>query len=230
MTEEHNKSNTLNEYVTSCVTRTDDGAYIARFPWKSNHPNLPSKSAIAKHRTQQLVKRLTVTPTLLKMYNQILAEQESRGFIERVSTVNDNFGTHYIPHHSVEKDSPTTPIRIVFDCSCRQTSKHPSLNDCLIGLPCCNDLCAILLRFRYHRFGISTDIEKAFLHIQLHTGDRDFTRFYWLKDPTDPSQYTDSKSYPLARPALHLFLTLSCNTILTSILLLCHLICQTIFM
>ena len=126
------------------------------------------------------------------MYDQILTEQERRGFIERVDVVNDTFGTHYIPHHAVEKDSPTTPIRIVFDCSCRQTSKHPSLNDCLmIGLPCCNDLCAILLCFWRHRFGISTDIEKAFLHVQLHPDDRDFTCFYWMKDTTDPlSQFS----------------------------------------
>ena len=155
---------------------------------ETNHPTLPSNETIAKHRTQQLVKWLTLTPTLLKAYNQILAEQENRGFIERVDAVDDTFGTHYIPHHSVEKDSPTTPIRIVFDCSCRQTSNHPSLNDCLmIGLPCCNDLCTILLRIRSHRFGISTDIEKAFLHIQLHPDDRDFTHFYWMKDSTDPS-------------------------------------------
>ena len=93
-------------------------AYIARFPWKPNHPILPSNAAVAKHRTQQLVKRLTLTPILLKVYNQILAEQESRGFIEHVNVVNDTFGTHYIPHRSVEKDSPTAPIRIVFDCSC----------------------------------------------------------------------------------------------------------------
>ena len=141
-----------------------------------------------KHQTQQLVKRFTLTPTLLKAYNQILAEEESRGFIECVDAVDDTFRTHYIPHHSVEKDSPMTPIRIVFDCSCQQTSHHPSLNYyLLIGLPCCNDLCAILLHFRSHCFGISTDIEKAFLHIQLHPDYRDFTQFYWMKDSTDPS-------------------------------------------
>ena len=108
MTENHSKNNTLNEYITSCVTRTDDGAYIARFPWKPNHPSLPSNSAIAKHRTQQLVKHLTLTPTLLKMYNQILAEQESRGCIEHVSTVNNTFGTHYIPHHSRLNNNPNS--------------------------------------------------------------------------------------------------------------------------
>ena len=30
--------------------------------------------------------------------------------------------THYIPHHAVEKDSLTTPIRIAFDKSCQKSS------------------------------------------------------------------------------------------------------------
>ena len=101
--------------------------------------------------------------------------------IERIQPI------HYIPHHPVKKDSTTTPIRIVYDCSCRQSKTHPSLNDCLVvGPTFLNGMCNIILRFCLHRYGVSTDIEKAFLHVALDESDRDYTRFLWLSDPTDP--------------------------------------------
>ena len=52
-------------------------------------------------------------------------------------------------------------------------------------------MCSILLRFRLHKFSLSTDIEKAFLHITLDEADRDYTRFLWLSDPTDPESEFD---------------------------------------
>ena len=180
--------NIMESYLTSCVTRATDGAYIARFPWRTHHPSLPSNYTVAERRTRQLVRRLATQPKLLQLYHQIITDQEARGFIEQVETSSEFNNTHYIPHHAVEKDSPTTPIRIVFDCSCRQSASHPSLNDCLeIGVPCSNDLCAILIRFRLYQFGISGDIEKAFLNIRLHPDDRNYTRFFWLSNPADPS-------------------------------------------
>ena len=56
----------------------------------------------------------------------------------------------------------------------------------MVGDPALIDLCAILLRFRLHHYALSTDIEKAFLHVKLDKQDRDFTRFFWLADPTNP--------------------------------------------
>ena len=95
-------------------------------------------------------------------------------------------GMHYIPHHAVHKDSATTPIRIVFDCSCKESIQSASLNDCLEPGPMLlNDLSSIIIRFRVHNFSFATDIEKAFLHIRLHPDDRDYTRFLWLSNPND---------------------------------------------
>ena len=59
------------------------------------------------------------------------------------------------------------------------SNDYPSLNDCLdIGCPLVSDLCSIIIRFRTHKYGLSTDIEKAFLHVQLYDDDRDYTRFF----------------------------------------------------
>ena len=149
----------LQHYLSSCVTRDPDGAYVARFPWPLNHPSLPSNFTVAERRTRQMLQRLAKTPNLLQIYGKIINEQTARGFIERVKPSDKPPNVHYIPHHSAEKYSPTTPIRIVFDCSCRQSSGYPCLNDCLlIGSPCVTDLCAILVHFRCHRFA---DIEKG---------------------------------------------------------------------
>ena len=96
-------------------------------------------------------------------------------------------GVHYIPHHPVKKNSLPTTVRIVYNCSCRQSHKHASLNDCLmVGSPPLIDTANILLRFRLHNYALSTDIEKAFLHVKLAECDRDFTRFFWLSEQNNP--------------------------------------------
>ena len=178
----------LQEYSQTCITHLPDGSYCARFPWKESHPPLPTNSNVCKRRTRSLALRLSLTPNLLQTYNNIICDQLNRGFIERVYTPEQPGLTHFIPHHCVKKNSITTPIRIVYDCSCRQTKDHPSLNDCLLTGPhFLTDLCSIILRFRTHNYAISTDIEKAFLHIHLHESDRDYTRFLWLSDATDPT-------------------------------------------
>ena len=142
-----NSDKFMDTYLNS-ITRQEDGSYVVRFPWKEDHTPLPSNYEVCQRRTRSLVRRLASTPDLMKTYNQIIKEQERRGFVERVSSSSQlrNGQTHYIPHHHVRKESSITPIRIVYDCSCQMSNNYPSLNDCLeVGPPLINDLCSILV-------------------------------------------------------------------------------------
>ena len=173
----------LQHFQRSSITRRSDGSYSAKFPWKP----LPSNYHSCARRTRAMVRRLTQTPSLLRSYGEIIEEHEKRGFIERVDNVDRLGRAHYLPHHAVKKESATTPITVAFDCSSRASNNSPSLNDCLmVGPPFLSDMCSIIIRFRSFTYGLSTDIEKAFLHVGLDGKYRDFTRFFWLSDPKNP--------------------------------------------
>ena len=79
--------------------------------------------------------QLAKTPELLRQYGTIIAEHERKDFIERVPEGSCTSRAHYIPHHPVRKESATTPIRIVYDCSYKQSHGSPSVNDCLHAVP-----------------------------------------------------------------------------------------------
>ena len=151
------------KYYQDSSIMLEDGRYSAKLPRRPEHPPLPSNAEITKHRTCSMIRKLTTDPEKLRMYNDIIQEQLSRGFIERVNNPDlTNGECHYIPHHAVLKDSTTTPLRIVYDCSFKQ-GEQPSLNDCFQPGPLLlNDLTGILLRFRLHKYAVATDIEKAF--------------------------------------------------------------------
>ena len=85
----------------------------------------------------------------------------------------------------IRKDKATTKLRIVYDASAK--SAGLSLNECLHAGPKFDQrIFDILLRFRSHRIAFVADIEKAFLIISLAPEDRDFVRFLWLADPSNP--------------------------------------------
>ena len=158
-----------------------------------------------ERRTRSMVRRLAATPQLLTTYGNIIAEQEARGFIERVDDAQPSDNAHYIPHHPVRKDSATTPIRIVYDCSFHFSFDNPSLNDCLhAGPPFLNDMCSILLRFRTFTYGLSTDIKRHFSMLALTKvieTSPDFSGYLTLRIQKASSKCTTSRLSCLALPA-----------------------------
>ncbi|UYV66498.1 hypothetical protein LAZ67_4001898 [Cordylochernes scorpioides] len=116
---------------------------------------------------------------LYEKYDTIFEEWEKEKFIEEVEDKWEECS--YLPHRPVLKDSHTTPIRPVFDASCKKKGL-PSLNQCLEkGDNLIELIPDLLLRFRLGKYGIIADIRKAFLQIQVREEDREFLRFLWWK-------------------------------------------------
>lgn len=173
------------EYQKNCI-EFKDGQYTAQLFWKDSHPELLSNYHLCEKRTRQTIKRLALNPLKLKCYDSIIKDQISRGFVEKVPGM-ALLGSHHITHFAVEKDSRTTPVRIVFDCATKD-SNGTSLNDCLESGPALqNNMLDILLRFRIWKYGIAFDVEKAFHRVKLHPKDQDYTRFMWLVNGQDPN-------------------------------------------
>ena len=117
------------------------------------------------------------------MFGKLIDQQQASGFIEVVPQAEIKNPSHYIPYHYVTKDSATTPIRIVYNCSCKAYN-GVSFNDC-VEPALQNDELQIILRFRIFKIGIVADVEKAFHHIGLNEKDQDYLRWLWLKNPKD---------------------------------------------
>ena len=56
----------LRSYIQFSITCQPDGSYSLRFPWRENHPPLPSNYSVCERRTRSLARRLARTPDILR--------------------------------------------------------------------------------------------------------------------------------------------------------------------
>ncbi|XP_077865916.1 uncharacterized protein LOC144353200 [Saccoglossus kowalevskii] len=151
-----------------------------------------------------------LTPEMREVYNSIIQEQLNRDFIEKIVDDDPKRG-HYIPHHPVEKQSSTTPIRVVYNCSAKYRDQ-PSLNECLeTGPSINNDLVKMLLRFRTHKIGdivlVHSDTQKRLLWPlakveKLHVGNDGLVRAADIRTKTGKTSRPLCKLYPLELSAV----------------------------
>ena len=77
-------------------------------------------------------------------------------------------------------------LRIVYDCSSKESNDAPSLSDCLETGPSLQPkLFDILVRNRFKRFVITGDVQTAFLQIRIDDRDRDVQRILWYNNLED---------------------------------------------
>lgn len=167
-----------NSYVNSIEYK--DNKYICKLPVKSEHQDLPNNYLYCANRLRSLIRNL-LTRGMLDKYKDLIKIQEKNGIIEKVNC--DDKSGYFIPHFAVFRDSATTPMRIVYDCSSTVSPEYPSLNDILeTGPPLQNDMVSILLKFRIGRYGLSSDISRAFHALGLDSAHRGLCRFLWISD------------------------------------------------
>ena len=176
-----------------------DGHYQMPLPFKTNHPIMSNNRTIALQRLRHLKRRLQREDTFRKHYNTFMCELFSRGYAEKIETAAESSSCFYIPHHGVYNINKPGKVRVVFDCSAKETGKA-SLNDCLLqGPDLTNSLMGVLCRFRLEPVAFLCDIEKMFYQFRVDERHRDFLRFFWW-----PSGNLDSEPQEF-RMTVHLF-------------------------
>ncbi|UYV73224.1 hypothetical protein LAZ67_10002223 [Cordylochernes scorpioides] len=152
-----------NTHFKETVKRDESGRYIVSLPWIAGHPPVPVNRRTTENRLLTTTRNVQ-GKMLYEKYDTIFEEWEKEKIIEEVEDKWEE--CNYLPHRPVLKDSHTTPIRPVFDASCKKKGL-PSLNQCLEkGDNLIELIPDLLLRFRLGKYGIIADIRKAFLQIQ----------------------------------------------------------------
>lgn len=194
-------SSSILQHFEDTVAMTD-GRYEVRLPWKSSGGQLGDNFEVARTRLNKLVNRLIRDPQLLNDYDEAIRSYGNNDHAE-VVPANEVWPDHvyYMPHREVIRESSTTTkLRVVFDASSHSRGVA-SLNDCLETGPKLNpDILDILLRFRTKPVAVTSDIQKAFLQINVHKADRDALRFLWFEEiPSQPSAWNRIVEWRMTR-------------------------------
>uniref|UniRef100_A0A914Y785 Peptidase aspartic putative domain-containing protein n=1 Tax=Panagrolaimus superbus TaxID=310955 RepID=A0A914Y785_9BILA len=179
----------VDEFFLKNFRINSDGKYIVRLPWNSDSPSLNDHKLLCYYRLKSLITSLKAKEKLHILFDAF-NDHITRGFVEYVTPEMDKKCTlkHFMPYHIIEKDSATTPFRVVFDCSASMGPNDPSLNKNLYsGPPKMPDMVGMMARFRCYIVVVIADIAKAFMQIILDERDRDVFRFLVLVDPKKES-------------------------------------------
>uniref|UniRef100_A0A7E4VU51 DUF1758 domain-containing protein n=1 Tax=Panagrellus redivivus TaxID=6233 RepID=A0A7E4VU51_PANRE len=114
-----------------------DGRFHVSWPFKTQDVKIPLNINAAIAHVERLYKRLLKNGQI-HTYTNVLLAHEEKGFIEQVGPLattplraSGGNPTTYLTHRGVERDSATTPLRVVFNCSFKLGTKSISFNDVL---------------------------------------------------------------------------------------------------
>ncbi|XP_058816076.1 uncharacterized protein LOC131679380 [Topomyia yanbarensis] len=176
------------DYFRRTVTRSPEGRYIVRLPFKKAAlAILGDNRRTAVRRFRLLETRLHRDRNLAQQYCSFMKEYHDQGHMQRLAHFEDStIPLYHLPHHAViREESTTTKVRVVFDASCK-TSSGKSLNDALLVGPIVqDDLRSIIMRSRIHPVMLIADIKQMYRQILVDERDTSVQRIVWRASPDD---------------------------------------------
>ncbi|XP_029165636.1 uncharacterized protein LOC114936562 [Nylanderia fulva] len=109
------------EHFKQTHSRTSDGRYIVRLPFRNGPPiEIGESREIAARRLSSLLRRINNQPAIKQEYAEFMSEYAQLNHMKVIAPVDSvNSQVVYIPHHPVIREtSSTTRLRVVFDASC----------------------------------------------------------------------------------------------------------------
>lgn len=192
-------NNILSKEEQSCETyfvenhsRSCDGRFVVPLPFvePSDKPVFHGSRAIALKRFLSLEKKLDANADLKNAYVAFMDDYAACNHLEEVFAPSSDVGNfYYIPHHGVLRpESVSTPLRVVFDASAKD-SHGLSLNDTLlVGPKLQTDIFDLLVRFRWHSVVFTGDVKQMYRQILVDAEDTDYQRILWRPSSDQPVQ------------------------------------------
>ncbi|KAL6417858.1 hypothetical protein ACFW04_012485 [Cataglyphis niger] len=172
-------------------SRDASGRFVVRLPLRLPLPDLVGTKSSAARLLGHIERRFARDDQLKQLYTDFMQEYEALGHMSPVRPASAAGPADcFLPHHGVMRKGSSFKIRVVFNGSSAVPS-GASLNRHLkVGpnfLPALED---ILLRWRVHRFVLTSDIEKMYRQILIDPEDRSLQRILWRHDDqTAPRTY-----------------------------------------
>ncbi|XP_018405050.1 PREDICTED: uncharacterized protein LOC108781534, partial [Cyphomyrmex costatus] len=179
------------DHFLSTHSRTRDGRYIVRLPFKKSVDNLGNSRQRASRIMLRLSHKFSLDSTYAKQYAEFLTEYEQLDHMRLVPLdLPEPPFVYYLPHHGVRREqSLTTKLRVVFNGSSASSSGY-SLNDLLhTGAKLQIDLFDVLIWFRQFHYVFSSDMEKMYRQIGVHSDDWNFQRILWCDESHNLKAY-----------------------------------------
>ena len=182
----------LVDHVVRGTTREADGRLKMPLMWNAGvSDRLANNFFLAKAILKSNFAKLCKSPGKLKLYDDVIKDQERNGVIRRVDDISTYMREHatcsFLPHMGVYRmGHESTKCRVVYlsNLADRKHQKSAvSHNQAILSGPCLNKkICTAVCDLRFDRYLLCFDIVKAFLNISLYEEDQEKLLFLWYRN------------------------------------------------